>query len=69
MSLNYRPLLDSKLEEFKKKMPKYTFAQTVYTALNEIVSTQDFKKSDLLRISDEKMYQAVCKAIEAEEEN
>lgn len=67
--INYRPLIDSKLEEFQQKMPEYTFAQTVYAMLLHVPTTQTFKKSELLNLTDEKVYKALCVAVDAENDN
>ena len=62
----YRSLLNEKLEEFRTEVPEYTFAQTVFAALKRIKDFENFKKSDLLEISDEDFYSLLNKALKEE---
>ena len=64
--MNYRVVIDDKMQEFKARIPEYTFAQTVFAALKQIDNFVDFKKSDLLSISDEDYYTAIENAYRKE---
>jgi hypothetical protein len=64
--MNYRVVIDEKFQEFRSRIPEYTFAQTVLAALKQLDNFKDFQKSDLLDISDEDFYTAVENAYRKE---
>jgi hypothetical protein len=67
--MNYKPLINIKLQEFQKEFPNYTLGEIMYGAISTIRSNKDFKKADLLEISDEEMYKALSKSFAIEQEN
>jgi hypothetical protein len=64
--MNYRVLVDGKMEEFRSLIPDYTFSQTVLAVLKNMDGFENFTKSDLLSISDEDFYSAAEKALKKE---
>lgn len=68
--MNYTPLVINKIEEFSKRFPDLTFMEILYSSLREIEELNgDIKRGDLLKISDQKLYSAIFKAIDNEEES
>lgn len=67
--MNYSLLITVKLQEYQNKFPDYTFGEIIYSAISTIRSNKDFKKADLLDISDEEMYKALSKSYMIEQEN
>lgn len=65
--MNYRPLLNSKLQEFEKKYPSYTLGQTIY-AMFVCAKNFDFSKEALVNISDEELYKSLSHAFNNEDE-
>lgn len=64
--MNYNTLTMQKLMEFASEQPDYTLGELMYSVLSSFKTT-DFKKADLLRITDKDMYTYVEKAIKKEE--
>ena len=64
--MNYRPLVEEKIREFKEAIPSYTFAQTILAALKQLKNFESFKKSDLLDMSDEDFYTILEAAVRKE---
>lgn len=64
--MNYRVLVDGKLEEFKALAPEYTFSQTILAILKSMEGFKDFKKTDLLSMTDEDFYTAAENALKKE---
>lgn len=64
--MNYRVLIDQKLEEFKHKCSDYTFGQTILAAV-QAMKIQDFDKTKLLNISDQEFYEALSRAFKNED--
>lgn len=64
--MNYRNILIDKIDEFKKELPDYSFSQCIFAAIKQMECFADFKKSDLLSISDEDMYTALEVALKIE---
>lgn len=66
--MNYRPLLDSELERFKKELPDYTLGQTLFAILTS-AGRKTLNKADLLKITDEELYKHVNIALRIERED
>ena len=66
--MNYRPLLDSELDRFKKELPNYTLGQTIFAILTA-QSKGTFTKSDLLSVTDEDLYMHANIALRKERED
>lgn len=64
--MNYRNIIIDKIDEFKKELPDYSFAQCIFAAIRHLECFKDFTKSDLLTISDEDMYTALEAALKVE---
>jgi len=67
--MNYRLLIDEKWDEFLKAFPHYRHQEIVYAVMVVLFRGKDFKKSDLLSVSDEDYYNALCKAFIYEKES
>ena len=66
--MNFRYFIEEKLTEFKKEIPEYSFSQTILSALKSMDNFENFKKSDLLSISDEDFYTALEKSLKKEKQ-
>lgn len=66
--MNLKPLIIDKLKEYCDNSElDYSVGQILYSTLAQI-KTPNFKKSDLLRMSDEMLYKAMCKSLNKEQE-
>ena len=66
--MNYRPLINEKLEEFEKELPDYTFCETIVSILTVLFKGQPLSKGVILEITDEQVYTAASKALNIEKE-
>ena len=64
--MNYKPLIVDKLREYQKEFPEYSFCQILYSAVNVLRKQDEFKKTDLLNISDQDFYTALSKSFSIE---
>lgn len=67
--MNYKPLITLKIKEFSEKIPSYSISEIFYSALNVKFKSCEFKKSDILEISDTEFYSLLSKAMEKELED
>lgn len=65
--MNYRPLLNLKLQDFEKKYPNYSFGETVH-AMFSCMKLDHFSKGTLIQVSDEDLYRALSHAYNNEDE-
>jgi hypothetical protein len=65
--MNFRPLIDSEIDRFKKEVPEFTFGQTV-TAIMRTAFGPKFTKEDLMNVSDEEFYKHINTALRKERE-
>lgn len=70
LSNNYKPLIGEKTKEFQIENPSYSYAEFIYSVISMLtkdgVLSKNFKKSDLLEVSDEDIYTAIYKSIKRE---
>ena len=61
--MNFKPLVITKIKQFSKEFPEYTFGQMLYS----ILSKENFKLSTLLDLDDEELYSMVERSIKKEQ--
>lgn len=66
-SINYKPLIEEKIEVFKTQNPEYTYGQIIYSAL--AVAKVCATKVQLLELSDEDFYTYLEEALMKERED
>lgn len=64
--MNLKPLVIDKLKDFSKEFPEYNIGQLLYSMLSNYNVKEDFKKSNLLEISDTEFYSMIEKAMKKE---
>lgn len=65
--LNYKPLINEKIQEFLNQNPDYTFGQLVYSVAASLGNDRINKKSDFLHLSDEDFYTGLDLALKREQ--
>lgn len=67
-NVNYRPLIFEKVKEVFENCPKYSFGEVMHSVATQLSKrgTQIETKGDLLNVSDEELYKALCKAVKEE---
>jgi hypothetical protein len=59
--MDYKLLIQSKLTEFHKDLPDLSYGEIWYSVLSLYRSKTEFKKTTLLEIPDETLYNYLCK--------
>jgi len=54
--LNYKPLIEEKVQEFFKQNPDYTYGELIYSIAASLKKKNINKKSDFLNLSDADFY-------------
>jgi len=63
-NVNFKPLIEEKVEDFKKDNPDYTYGQILYSALKVLGTTT---RAEILALSDEDLYTGLDNALKLEE--
>jgi hypothetical protein len=66
--MNYKPLIDDKIEEFFKENPGYTWGQLLYSVRGRLRKVKKDQNMDLLNFTDEEFYMGLILAIQVERE-
>jgi hypothetical protein len=66
--VNYRPLIFEKVQEIFENCPEYNFGEVMHSVATQLSKRgmQIETKGDLLKISDEDLYKALCKSLKEE---
>ena len=64
--MNYKPLIQDKVDEFFKENPTYTWGQLLYSMRGRLRKSRKNKDLDFLDMTDETFYQGIILAIQVE---
>lgn len=65
-NLNYKPLIEEKIQEFFKQHPSYTYGDLLYSIWASMKGKRVEKKVDLRDVTDSEFYTALDMAIKRE---
>lgn len=65
-NLNYKPLIEEKMQVFFEQNPGYTYGQLIYSVAASLKKIDINKKSDFLNLSDEDFYTGLDLALKRE---
>lgn len=64
--MNYKPLIQDKVDEFFEENPTYTWGQLMYTVRGRLRKSRKNKDLDFLDMTDEDIYQGIMLATQVE---
>jgi hypothetical protein len=64
--MNYKPLIQDKVDEFFEENPTYTWGQLLYSMRGRLRKSRKNKDLDFLDMTDETFYQGIILAIQVE---
>lgn len=59
-------LLKLKIDEFQERFKDYSFCDIIFSALRVQFEGRELNKSDLMKLTDNDLYKALCKSYERE---
>lgn len=65
--INYKPLIEEKIQEFFKQHPDYTYGELIYSICASLRGKRVEKKSDFMTLPDSEFYTGLDVAFKREQ--